>query len=110
MANPYETSRIGADVNLLPKHVFVFTAASCAGFAITLFLLSLAAWILNQELQYVPTETTYHLSAVGDIPLTNYHLVAALIFMSAMIGLMSFALLRIACSNRKHNSFVSPGQ
>jgi hypothetical protein len=104
MANPYRATTFAIDAAQLPRQVRIFTIAGFVSMSFAISVVALVLWVLNQELQIIPTESTFHLSAIGETPVSNYHLIVALVLIASIFGLTAFVLLVIARRNRRHNS------
>jgi hypothetical protein len=71
----------------------LLVACQIAGLVVAVFLASVAGWLFNQELQFIPTKTVTLLQSIDGIPVSNYGLGMLLSVASIFSGLVSFVSL-----------------
>lgn len=107
MENPYQPTSLRSNATQLQRHVNRFVVVGLVCMTLTLLGVFLALYVLNQDLQFIPTATTFYLSTVGGAPVSNNDLIVALLLGTGLLALASVFLLSKAHRNRKHNSLIT---
>ena len=91
--NPYQSNGIDAMKSLFPGR------KTRRFFGIVLLLLvildlSVSVWILNQDLQIVPTKTSFYVTAINGFPVSNNKIVCVLLGIGASLAVAAIGMLR----------------
>ncbi len=104
MTNPYRPTSPDSSDTLLHRHVALFVLAGMCATTITLLSVVMALHLVNQYLQFVPTETTFFLGSINGILVSNISVAVTFLAIGGFFAIVAFLCLRRARRNYLNNS------
>ena len=104
MTNPYEATKQDPSGVKLPRHVRTFVFAGVAIVLIAVLIALPGLYLLNFDLQIIPTATAHYITAINGIPVSNTVIIRFLLTVSCYLVFIPAVFWGFAVRNYHYNS------